>query len=413
MTMSRPEAARPPAAMPAPAGPRQVVAMPAAGALRPVPQPPRPVAPPAPLARRRGRHIAVFLSFLALVVAPTALSAWYLHARAADQYASTVAFSVRAEDAPSAVQLLGGITEIGGSGSADADILYEYIASQRIVAEIDAALDLRAIWSRPANDPIFAYDAPGTIEDLVDHWGRMVRTSYDAGTGLIEVRTLAFTPADATSIATAIHARGTDLVNALSDTAQADAIRLARVELDGAVEALKDARAAVTAFRNRNRLVDPGAEAGTQTALIGELEGRLAAALIEQDLLSQRTRAGDPRLAQAELTVEVIRSRIAAERGKMGTGDGAALADVVGEYERLQVDRRFAENSYTAALAAHAAARAEARAQNRYLAAHVEPTVPEAARFPRRGMIAAMVGLFAFLGWATIVLVVYALRDRR
>ncbi|WP_415405224.1 capsule biosynthesis protein [Tateyamaria sp. SN3-11] len=430
----KPAAVAPPAAAPAPTpGPKPVPQLAAKPAAAPqpapapapgpkpgppvVPAPGAPVAPPAQAAGRRGRHWAVLFSFLMLVVTPSSLVAWYLWDRAADQYASTVGFSVRTEEVSSAIELLGGITELSGSSSSDTDILYEFIQSQSVVADIDNDIDLRTMWSKPDNDPYFSYDAPGAIEDLVDHWKRKVRVSYDSGTGLIEVRALAFDPDDAQAISTAIYGKSQEMINALSDIAREDAIRYARIELDAAVDQLKEARAAVTAFRNRTQIVDPSQSVGTQTALIGNLEQQLAMALIELDLLSQTTRDQDPRIVQAQLRVQVIEERIAEERRKLGIGDnapeGRAFADLVGEFERLQVDREFAENSYTGALAAYEAAQAEARRQSRYLAAHVLPTRAEQAKFPQRDVLWGLFTLFNFLVWGISVLVLYALRDRR
>ena len=59
------------------------------------------------------------------------------------------------------------------------------------------------------------------------------------------------------------------------------------------------------------------------------------------------------------------------------------------------------------------AAQADARRQTRYLAAHVRPTLAERAEYPQRGVILWFVALFLFLTWAILVLVAYALRDRR
>ena len=48
-----------------------------------------------------------------------------------------------------------------------------------------------------------------------------------------------------------------------------------------------------------------------------------------------------------------------------------------------------------------------------YLAAHVLPTLAERAEYPRRELLLSMIGLFLLLGWSIMVLVYYALRDRR
>lgn len=362
------------------------------------------------------------LSFLLMVLLPAGVTAWYLWTRAADQYASTVGFSVRREETNSAIELLGGITQLSGSSSSDTDILYEFLQSQKLVADMDAAVELRTIWSRPGiswaiGDPVFAFDPTGTIEDLLSHWKRMVRISYDSASGLIEVRVLAFRPEDATRVAQELFDRSSVMINDLNAIAREDAIRYAREELDVAVERLATAREAVTLFRNRHQIVDPTIDLQAQAGLIGTLQSQLAAALIEVDLLRDATGASDPRLTQAQRRVEVIEARIAEERDKLGVtgGDGSddAFAAIVGDYERLQVDREFAEQAYVGALAAYDSALADARRQSRYLAAHILPTAAESARFPQRITLTGLVVLFSFLSWAILVLVAYSLRDRR
>lgn len=379
--------------------------------------PPPSFRPPARLARTRMRHWGLLASFLLLVLLPVLGTAWYLWAVAEDQYASTVGFSVRREEASNPIDVLGGLAGISSSSSSDTDILYEFLKSQKLVADMDAQLNLRAIWSKPEGDPVFTFDPDGSIEDLVDYWGRMVRTSYDGSTGLIEIRVLAFTPGEATTIAQAIFDESAKMINALSDIAREDAIRFARADLQEAEEKLRTARAELTRFRVENRLVDPASAIQTQAGILGTLEGQLTEALIEVELLAESTQPSDPRLRQAQRRVEVIRERIMTERNKVGIGDGGdvgeAYADLVADYERLTVDREFTETAYVAALAAYDSALAEARRTSRYLAAHILPTTAEVSRYPEREILLGMVAMFLSIAWAIGALVVYSLRDRR
>jgi len=358
------------------------------------------------------------MSFVAMVLVPAAAAAFYLWSIATDQYASTVAFSVRSEEVSSAVELLGGITELSGSSSSDTDILYEYIQSQKLVSLLNDELDLESIWSRPEYDPVFAYDPSGTIEDLVDYWSRMVKIYYDSGSGLIEIRVLAFDPDDAEIIATSIFRESSNMINNLSAIAREDAVRYARIDLEEAVERLKTAREAVTVFRNKNRMVDPTVDLQTQASLLGTLQQQLAEALIELDLLDETTQSNDPRVGQAQRRVTVIEKRIEEERRKRGISGGAVsdqelFSTLVGEYERLVVDREFAEKTYVSALATRDASIAEARRQSRYLAAHIEPTHAQRAQYPQRDVILSLLALFLFVSWAILLLVFYSLKDRR
>ncbi|HVG49731.1 MAG TPA: capsule biosynthesis protein [Rubellimicrobium sp.] len=387
---------------------------------------PRPASP----ARARVRHWGVLISFLLLVVVPTSVAGWYLWERASPRYASSVGFSVRTEEGTSAIDALGGMIALGagGSSSSDTDILYRYIQSQEIVRAIDEKLDLRAMWSKgdPSRDPVFAYHAPGTIEDLVDYWARMVSVYNDTGTGLLDVEVQAFTPADAQAISQAIYEQSQKLINDLSDIALADKTELARQELNEAIERLKDARAGVTQFRNLNQIVDPSASIQSQMGLQARLEEQLAQTLIELDLLRQTASDDDPRVEQALDRVDVIQARIADERAKLGLGRGTngeeapapnpeseAFANLLGDYERLQVDQEFAQQAYIAAMATYDSALAEGRQQSRYLAAHVEPTLAERADYPQRWQLTLLTALFATLAWMMLTLGAYAFRDRR
>ncbi|MCL3883971.1 hypothetical protein [Marivita sp. GX14005] len=376
---------------------------------------------PAPPARFARRHVALALSFALCVALPVLVSAWYLWARAADQFASEAGFAVRREEAGLSADMLGGIAGLSGVSSRDTDILYQYLTSRRLVAELEADLALSVLWSKPGNDaeipvsdPVFALGRGDTPEDLHRYWARRVQISYDSLAGLIELRVTAFAPGDAQAIVQGIVARATLLINEMSDVAQADAIAGAAAELEAAETRLQLARAQMTAFRNRNQLVDPAMDLQTRSGLLGNLQQQLAEALIALDLLREATRAEDPRIEQGARRVAVIEARIAAERAKLGLeGGGAALADVVGAYEALVAEREFAETAYAAARGAYEMARAEARRQSRYLAAWQAPTLPQTAEYPRRARLLALTLGFSLLLWGLAALAGYAAMDRR
>lgn len=376
----------------------------------------RPMATPA---RPQKRHRGILLWFAIIVLGPVAAAAFYLYTIAQDQYASTVGFTVRAEETASATDLLGGIGSVlGGGGNNDAEILYEYVRSQEIVKLVDEAVDLRAKWSvSHGTDPLMTFDPDGTIEDLTDFWARMVRVHFDAGSGLMQLRVKAFNAEDAKVIAEEVFKQSSAMINELSQQAREDATSYAREDLTRAEDALRSARESLTTFRLSNQIVDPSADIQSQMGLLTNLQNQLAEALIEFDLVSLNTQTNDPRLTQAQRRIDVIQERIDAEREKFGAQGqgpgGGSYADTIADFERLTADREFAERTYVAARTAYDAALAEAQRQSRYLAAYVRPTLAEKAEYPQRELIVGIVALFAFLIWAISSLVFYAVRDRR
>jgi capsular polysaccharide transport system permease protein len=378
------------------------------------------IRPPVRSARLQRRHWGLMLSFAIVVMLPMIVVSLYVWVVAKDQYSSLTGFTVRQEEGGSASALLGGLASLAGSsGSPDGDILYKFVLSQALVQDIENNIGLRAHYgSYWATDPVFGLKPGASIEDLEEYWKRILRLSYDQGSGLMEMRVLAFTPEKAQEIARETLRLSQNMINALNEQARDDAMRYARLDLDEALARLKKAREALTTFRSTNQLVDPQSDIQGRMGVMNNLQQQLAEALINLDLLTGTTSEGDPRLRQAERLIDVITQRIAGERDQLSSGrtniddPDSDYPQLIAEYEGLVVDREFAEENYRAALAALDLARANASRQSRYLATYISPTLAQTSEYPRRFVIAGLTALFLILGWSIMALVYYSVRDR-
>ena len=352
-----------------------------------------------------------------MVLIPSAMWGTYLWTRAEDQYTSTVGFSVRREEGAAPMDMFGGIFGGTSSGTAsDTDILYEFIRSPDLVRRTDEQLNIRTMFSRPwPRDFVFAFDPAGTIEDLTDYWHRQVKIYYDDSTGIITVRTSAFSPQDAKAIADTIFAESEKVVNGLSEQARIDATRQAEAELEKARGVLTEARQAMTAFRVRTRIVDPTVDLGAQMSVLTTLQAQLAEAQVALDRLRQNARPQDHRVIQAEGKVAALETQIEAERDKFGgtSAEGENYAELMSDYERLKVDLEFAEGAHQSARVGYESALATAQRQTRYLAAHVTPTVAQRSLEPARPWLLVMGAGLAFVLWSILILIYYSVRDRR
>lgn len=377
------------------------------------------VAPIAKAARMRPRHWGIVSSFLVFVILPLAMTLWYLQERAVDMYASTVAFTVQQQQGSAPSDFLTGVAaQVGGGGVSDTEILYEFIQSQQLVAEINADFDLLSMYSENyAQDPIFGLQEDATLEELVDYWSRVVRISYDESARLIELRVLAYEPEVAQAIAREIVAQSQVLINQLNAQAREDTIRYAQIDLEAAESRLSVARSDLIVFRTRTQIVDPETDLAGRLGVVNTLQQELAAALVDFDLLSQSTNPNDPRVIQAQQRIDVIRARLTEERANVTQGQELVSGDdyptLLAEYEGLIVAREIAEQMYRAALTSLESARADAARQSRYLAAYIQPTLPESAEFPQRFTLFGLACVFIFLAWSIVVLVYYSVRDSR
>lgn len=378
------------------------------------------IAPLAQPAQMRKRHWGVLFSFILLVLVPVAVAGWYLARVSVNQYASVAGFTVRQDQGASATDLLGGFSQIIGSGGggSDTSILHKFIQSPALLKTLERDLGLIAHYAQPhETDPLFSMDPEADAEDLARYWARTSSIFHDQSSGLIELQILAFDPQYAQMVAQAVLRESQSLINALNAQARQDIIQYAKADLELAQERLKIAQNALTQFRNRTQIVDPETDLKGRLSVLNNLQQQLANALIESDLLLDGSGSNDPRMQQAQHRIEVIRNRIKQERrnfaSQEGTVDGVDYPVLIAEYENLLLDRQFSEKSYSAALAALESARADATRENRYLAVFIQPTLPESAEYPRRWMLFGMAALFALLAWSILVLIYYSVRDSR
>ena len=243
----------------------------------------------------------------------------------------------------------------------------------------------------------------------------MVDVSYENHSGIIQVRATAFTPEDARTITRAILEKSTTLVNHLAEQARTDAIRFAKVDLDEAEAHLRDLRQELASFRREHQMVDPQADVEGQMGLLDRAAGassprRWSSATCCSPMPSRptsgcsRRTGGSPPSPTASRT-SAPPSAPPAPRGRCPRWWATSRRS---RSTSSSPPRPIPRRSPTWTLA-----RAEARRQSRYLAAHVEPTLAESSLYPRRALLSGLVGLFLLLGWGVLMLVYYNVRDSR
>ena len=380
----------------------------------------RPLTQPPPIAARARFPWFAALSFILLVVAPMALGLWYLETRAADRYASRAAFSIRSNEETAPLEIFGAITRLGGSSAAtDAQILYDFIQSQQIVRRIAARVDLAALYAKRPRDLLYTLENGVPVEDLLDHWHRMVDVAIDPSSGLLSIEARAFSATDAQAIAAAILDESIELVNRLSDGARADLVRATARELTEAETRLREIRARVRTFRDFEQEVDPTLNAQAALGLVAALEEDRARTQVKLEQFRGVLDAQAPQMRALARRIATLDRRIAEERTRLGTGPapaadgGRALSDVVGDYEELLVDREFAEQAYTVALANHQQAQAEARRRHRHLAVHIPPTLSDEAEYPDKPILIIVALVVTLGGWSIVNLVAGTVAERR
>jgi len=110
-------------------------------------------------------------------------------------------------------------------------------------------------------------------------------------------------------------------------------------------------------------------------------------------------------------SLEVQQRSLAQEMTDPDETHSDALSRVLGSYEELESEHKFAETAYQHALQSLDLARANADRQHVFIASFVSPSLPEEALYPHRWRSLGTVALMAFALWGIGSLTVQSIRD--
>ena len=383
-----------------------------------------PVSVPTGSQQRLFSRITV-LSFLLCVLLPVLASTVYFTLFAVDRYAVEIKFAIRSPGGASSSDLLGFVSGGAAPGSTVADswMVVEYLESREFLDALSQQIDLKALYSEPLGDPLTRLRADATTEDMVDFLPRIVSANFESATQIITVETQAFTPSDATRMAEVVLEASSTLINAVSEKARQDTVRLAELEVVRAEEALRNQRAAIANFRETEQRIDPTASVATQEGVLAQLQNRLASTRTELSSLREFLSPEAPSVRVLQSQIDSLERQIDAERARLGIGASGALSPdeqspvieslnrSVTLYEALKVDLDFRERAYLSALSSLEAARIEADRQQRYVATFVTPSQPQSARYPEIFLSILLIGTVAFLIWGITTMFLHILRE--
>lgn len=375
------------------------------------------------LSKLKTRHMAIGAAFLAIVAVPSAVTSLYMAFVAADQYHSSVSFSVRSIESAQPADLLGMFGQSSaGSTVSDSYVLLDFVLSERMVQMVDEAFGLETIFAPRGSDFFFSLGANQPIEDQVEYWRDMVTLDFDHTSGIMNLQIKAFEPETAQRVANFVVMQSEKLINELSISARNETLRVAQTEVSTAEDRLYKTRAALRNYRDASQEADPVEGAKLAAQLVGSLEQQLVQLQTELSTALNQMGSDTPRVRVMRSQIASLEKQLERERQRFGSGTttkqgrtAGQFADVAGriqEYEGLQTQNEFAERAYTSSLATLEKARIEAAAKQRYLAVFIKPTLSEFAQYPHRIMNALLVLLGSLLIWGVLVMGYYNIRDR-
>jgi capsular polysaccharide transport system permease protein len=339
--------------------------------------------------------------FLATVVMPTLAATLYFGLLTSDVFVSQSQFVVRSPDKPATSGLGGLLKSVGFSNAGDEIfIAQDYIKSRDALRSLNQGRQVEESFRDPAIsifDRFNAFGWNGSFEDLYTYYQGKIGVDHDTTSSITTLTVKAFNPEDAKRMNEQLLELAEGLVNRLNNRGEVDLLGYAQREAREAEVDARRASQALAAFRNTQGIVDPERQATVQLQLVSKLQDEVIGARLQLQQL-QALAPENPQIPLLRTRIAGLSRQIDAELGRAAGGRRSLSASAV-QYQRLVLDREYADKRLTAALASLQDARNEARRKQAYVERIVEPSLPDEAQEPRRlrGIFATFIlGLVAF-----------------
>lgn len=362
------------------------------------------------LQRLSARNLSILL-----ILVPMLVCAAYLYGFAADRYVSESVITVKQSgDQPVGLAGLASIFQVSGASShGDLLLLQTHILSMDMLQTLDKRLGLRKGYSAPQRDLLLRMSDDASTDEFLDYYRNRVEARFDDTTGLLTLRAQGFTSQEAQLINRAIVEASEVFINQISQRLAQEQMAFAGDELAKASERFRVTKSKVLAFQQRNRMLDPAAQAQANSMLTVELQARLSR--LEADLRAAQAYMDENsfQVRAMKQQAEAVREQMAAEaaRGTTETRSGPRLNSLAGDFRELEIEMNFAEQAYKSATLSMETARLESIRKIKSLVLVASPTKPEDPEYPRRAYDLMALSLGFALVFGIVRLLIATIED--
>jgi capsular polysaccharide transport system permease protein len=247
------------------------------------------------------------------------------------------------------------------------------------------------------------------FEALYRVYEHFVSVETDTTTGVTILQVKAYRPEDAHIIATALLSYGEQLVNELNERARKDAVGQATREVDRAEQRIAQIQSELTAYRVKQKMLDPKSASSGVLELIAQMSAAQANARAQLGELLKNS-PNSPQIPLVKTRIDSLDKLIAEERAKLSGQSDSVVASLT-EYERLTLDRELAEKALASAFTSLEAARIEAQRQQLYLETIATPNLPDYPLYPKRVLSFLMVVVSCLVVYGITWLLVVSARE--
>ena len=348
------------------------------------------------LARKRRRSATRRWAIL-LFLAVNLLSAVYFLFLAADVYVSKAAFSIRTISSDSGASVrIPLITVPSNDDAKDAHAAIAFIASWKMYEKVHGEVNFVKHYSGPPLDFLARLDRDETREGILEYFRRRVRAEYHDATGLVTIHVEAFDAPTALRISQIVVEEAERVINDFSLSVAREHLAFVESDAKRKRDHFVELQAQFDAFQRKYNIINPTGEASIHAQVVAQLESEIAKDRAQLDVLMKFLSPESVEVVRKREEIEAKKRQIELIK-KQYLGAEEALAGVMSEFRKLNVELKLSEETYKSALASLETARVEVAKKIKKVVVVGAPFLPQEALLPRRAWNMVTVAAFALI----------------
>ncbi len=169
---------------------------------------------------------------------------------------------------------------------------------------------------------------------------------------MLNIRVQGYTPEFAHDMASLLLEAGENHMNEMGHRLADEQVHFLERQMVRLEERFEETRAQLLEFQNEYGLVSPTATVESINQVVATLEGDLARLQAQRNALASFQSSQSAELRQVERSIAALRDQITEQRDRLAQATGNSLNRVSAEYETLELQAQFAQETYSSALAA-------------------------------------------------------------
>lgn len=302
----------------------------------------------------------------------------------------------------------------GGSGSGDMLLLRDYLLSVDMLKLLDEEAEFRKHYADTRVDFFTRLVAPDvTIEELHEYFLDRISVELDEYSQVLRVKVQAFSPEKAHQISKILLKDGERHMNLMGQRLAEEQVRFLELQVSGLADTFEMARKELINFQNKNGLISATGTVENINVIVGGLERQLAELRAVRSALITYQSVNSPEIVKTDNQIQALLDQINSEQARMATESGNALNSLSSDYLILELKVRFAQESYSGALAALESTRIESARKLKQVSILQNPTLPEYSQQPERIHNIAVFSLVTIFIALIIQMLLLIIRDHR